>query len=181
MKRLLTILAVLLISVGVANAQTQEVWGQPEGLFETSLTKDQLWSNLKRWVATSFKSYKHTVDMEDKDAGTMIIKFNSFDESFGLYTSLKLSATLQIDVKDNKWRYKISDAEFALAPNSRLDNISYMSTSSLERAKSELEAAQDLSYRISIPDGLQYNITRYTKQLKGIPQYKNLKMKLREK
>jgi len=181
MNKLITTLAALLIFVGLANAQTQDVWGQPEGVYESSLTKDQLWSNLKRCIATSFKSYKHTVDMEDKEAGTMIIKFNSFDESFSSYTSLTLSATLQIDVKDNKWRYQITDTEYSLAPNSSLDNISYMSTSSLEKAIDELEVAKNLSYNTSIPNGLQSNINRYNEKLQGIPQYKKPKDEIKGK
>ena len=176
MKKLLLLLTILIIGIGESVAQSSANGiGATEGVYESSMTKAQLWSNLKRWVATSFGSYKHTVDMEDKEAGTMIIKFNSFDERFKIYTSLKLSATLQIDVRDNKWRYKISDAEYALAPNSNLDNISYMSTSSLQRAETELESAQDLSYNVSIPDGLEYNITRYSEKLSGIPQYKKPK------
>lgn len=50
-----------------------------------------------------------------------------------------------------------------------------MSSQSLQKAKSELEAAQDLSYRNSIPDGLSYNIKKYSEKLEGIPQYKKPK------
>ena len=63
--------------------------------------------------------------MEDKEGGTLIIKFNKFDEiGASSYVSLRIDATIQVDIKDKKYRYKISDASFILAPNSKCDNIS---------------------------------------------------------
>lgn len=142
-------------------------------VIESNLLKDKLWANLKKWIAKEFVSYKYTVDMEDRDNGTIILKFNSFDEcGAGAFVDLSINATLQVDVKDKKYRYLISDAYFKLKPNQICDNMKFLSTSFLEQAKINLEAAQNLGGRNEIPDGLDYYESYYNDKLQNTPKFK---------
>ena len=143
---------------------------------ECHLNKSVLWSNLKRWISKKFTSYKYTVDMEDKEGGTLIIKFNKFDEiGASSYVSLRIDATIQVDIKDKKYRYKISDASFVLAPNSKCDNINYLPTRILEMASLSLQAARNLSSNTDIPKGLDFLIKYYGEKLSNTPKYKKPK------
>lgn len=141
MKKILFSLLLAVIAVG---ASAREIAGvvftttandcnsdSDKKVIECNLSKAKLWTNLKKWIAKEFVSYKYSVDMEDREGGTIVIKFNSYEErGAGAFVDLTLNATLQIDVKDNKYRYSISDASYELKPNSICNNISYLSGSS---------------------------------------------------
>lgn len=114
--------------------------------------------------------------MEDKEGGTLIIKFNKFDEiGASSYVSLRIDATIQVDIKDKKYRYKISDASFVLAPNSKCDNISYLPTPILDMAYLSLQAARNLSSNTDIPKGLDFLKKYYGEKLSNTPKYKKPK------
>ena len=74
---------------------------------ETDLSKDQLYGNLKAWIASNFSKGKMTMDLDDVSNGRVIIKFkeNPSFESLGMVRSSELQYFLQIDVKANKFRY----------------------------------------------------------------------------
>jgi len=144
MRQLLLSIA-LLLSMS-AGAQVKS-YGTKDGVYEEivncELTKAQLWSNLKRWIATSFVSYKHTVDMEDREAGTVIVKYN-IKEYASTYTDAITTATLQVDVKENKFRIRISDPSFGLKPNGMAKDTSWMPEEDLEEVIAEMEACVTL-------------------------------------
>lgn len=177
MRKILLLSIALLLSLSAgAQAGSFGKAGVYEIVVNCDLDKAQLWSNLKRWVSVTFVSYKHTVDMEDKEAGSMVVKYN-FSDDLGAYTLAKISAVLQVDVKDKKYRIRISDPSFGVKPNSRLDgDISWMSTSVLETAKAEMEAAQNLiSGGITSFDDLQTTIGAYTTLRDRTPKYRKPK------
>ena len=109
MKKILLFFAGLLFSVS-AYSQQDNYFIQK--VVETPLSKEAMWTNLKKWVSATFNNSKYVVDFEDKDAGLLTIKCKqSLD---GLNTSvsygvLQLSAntSITIDVKDEKYRYRI--------------------------------------------------------------------------
>lgn len=174
MRKILLAMMLAVIAVG-ANAQgTGNPLDESGRIVQCNLSKDKLWSNLKKWVAKEFVSYKYTVDMEDKDAGTLILKFNNFDErGGGAFLSLTINATLQIDVKENKYRYSISNASFKLTPNSMCDNLTYASTPFLKRAKLEMVCAENIIRAgTEIPSMIDFVESYYGEKLKKTPKYK---------
>ena len=146
MKRIF--IAALICIVGAMFAKAQ---GEPDfSGFETEekvtseLTKSSLWINLKKWVSSSFSSYKHVVDMEDKDAGVLIIKLKSGLEYPASHNwSAQYEATYQIDERENKYRIKVYNNSVHVEPH--LGDVEMMSTSSLKVAKNELEKVIDIS------------------------------------
>lgn len=190
MKKYLFILLLLFATVDVcpqslkfpslSDMERSKSMGKPTDengcIVQCDLNKSSLWSNLKQWISKEFTSYKYTVDMEDKEGGTLIIKFNKFDEiGASSFVALRLYATLQVDIKDKKYRYKISDARFELSPNSRCDNISYLPNAILDKAYESLQAARNLSSNTDIPEGLAFLRKYYNDKLSNTPKYKKPK------
>jgi len=182
MRKILLLSIALLLTMG-ASAQVVSD-GTKDGVYvevvNSELSKVQLWSNLKRWVATTFVSYKHTVDMEDKDAGTMIVKYNATSGA-GTYTEAVVNAVLQVDVKENKYRIKIYNPSFKLRPNSRAKYLQNITTTSLlENAKIELKAAENVLYMgVGSYEELLATTDFYKTQKEKTPKY--LKPKDEEK
>lgn len=73
-------------------------------------TKSQLFSNAKVWMANTFVSSKDVIQSEDKEAGNIIGKgFTKVYFKSMVTIERNDYFTIQIDVKDNKYRYKIHD------------------------------------------------------------------------
>lgn len=74
---------------------------------ETSLSKDQLYSNVKAWIASTFSEDKMTIDLEDKSSGKSIIKFEELPnfDYLGMKRESILQYFLQVDERENKYRY----------------------------------------------------------------------------
>ena len=101
------------ISQNDENTTTQSTqidgeFGSEVKIVTTQLSKSELWINAKKWISSSFNNYKHTVDMEDKESGTIILKINSSD-NVSAYLTYKINATLKIDIRENKYRYSFSN------------------------------------------------------------------------
>jgi len=81
-----------------------------EGIVETpNLTKVDLYNNAKQWFVDYFKSSKDVIQNEDKDQGRIVGKGIIFisrkdNGSKGDYND---EITIQVDVKDGKYRYRI--------------------------------------------------------------------------
>ena len=94
-----------------------------EEVVPSNLSQPILWINLKKWISSSFSKYNYVVDIEDKDAGLMIVKWSAGPyHSFSMYTAITFQATFQIDVRDKKYRIKIYDA-FADTEPDHLDHL----------------------------------------------------------
>ena len=108
MKRM--ILLICVFSCTYVFSQTNDYYKQE--IIETELSKDNMCKNLKMWVSASFNNSQSVIDYEDKDSGTMVIKFK---QSFGgnskavkrAAIDLLSNISITIDVKDNKYRYTI--------------------------------------------------------------------------
>ena len=73
----------------------------------SDLNKEQLYGNLKAWIASNLSSNKVDVDLDDIVNGKVIVRFEltrSF-ESLTMTRSSDLQYYLQVDVKDQKYRY----------------------------------------------------------------------------
>ena len=81
--------------------------------------------------------------MEDKDAGILVVKWNSgVVNPYSRYWTAKYEATFQIDVRDNKYRIKIYNSSAYTKPANM--DIKNMSTSSLNYAMKELETIVEI-------------------------------------
>lgn len=145
MKKSILILLLCLTNVVYVMAQDVNKNGfEYEEVVPSDQSKAILWINLKKWVSSNFSSYQHVVDMEDKDAGIMIIKWNSGQESpSSSYWTVQYNATYQIDVRENKYRIKIYNSNAHVKPN--IGNVKTMSTSSLRLAQDELKKVIGIS------------------------------------
>lgn len=136
MKKCLLLFSVLLVTLAV-NAQTDF----KEEVVETTLTKEVMWNNLKKWVSSSFNSSKHVVDLEDKENGVLVVKYTTNIPCFVQVIELTGESTMQIDVRDNKYRIRLSEQNVVIKPNIR--NSSDMSVSDLNQAISDLEFIEE--------------------------------------
>lgn len=154
------------------------MFGNESEVVLTELSKSEMWINAKKWISSSFKDYKHTVDMEDKESGTIIIKFTFQGTSRWKFINHIIDATLEIDVRDNKYRYTFSDVTYRLEPSDIINNgnFTYWSNYLLETAKSYLEAAEVLTEKgPAIDSSLQNDVKNYQNVLDNTVKYKNEK------
>lgn len=75
---------------------------------EINLTKDDLFGNAKRWIASNFNSYKNTINYEDKEAGE-ISGVGEFGFKSGMIFGAKYKYS--ISIREAKWRLKIDNIE----------------------------------------------------------------------
>lgn len=176
-----TFIAIMLMSLMTMGVRAQNKLIQAEEVVETNCSKDIMWVNLKKWASTQFNKYKYAVDLEDKEAGCFIVKWSSsFASKTSNYVSLTASATYQIDVKDNKYRIKISDVRVKVDPN--VGNTSSMSYIELRTAQADLEFVVEISTSYFnesmswiIDEKFDSIISEYSNKLLGLSQYANKK------
>ena len=72
-----------------------------------NLTINESYPKIKSWVATNFVSANDVIQLDDKENGKMIIKGNTivWVKSVGLNVDMRVSFSLTIDVKDERFRY----------------------------------------------------------------------------
>ncbi len=160
------------------NSQSGGEFGREFEIVQTQLTKSEMWINAKEWISSSFKDYKHTVDMEDKESGTIILKFAFYGSSSWDFIDYTIKASLKIDVRDNKYRYTFSDVTYSLEPSEIIKdgNYTYWSSYLLETSKSYLEAARAITNKGPIVDSsLQNDVKNYKTVLDNTIKYKNEK------
>lgn len=128
-------LILLLLVTFAFSANAQDI--KMSEVIETNVSKDLMWINLKKWISSEFNSYDHVVDLEDKENGIIIIKWKNptvLDPSE--FLKLIISSTIEIDIKDNKFRYIVSDGQVLATPN--IDDPSRMTTSSINLAENDI-------------------------------------------
>lgn len=74
-------------------------------------TKDELYSYSKIWLAKAFNSSKSVIQLDDKEAGSIICKGQLLNEEKLRTSTVHYDSkyTLEITVRDNKYRIKIYD------------------------------------------------------------------------
>lgn len=76
-------------------------------------TKIELYANARQWFIDYFKTYKDVIQNDDKDAGLIVGKgvlTFEYRSSWGKINEFD-QITIQIECKDNKYRYRIYDQE----------------------------------------------------------------------
>jgi len=125
----------------VSKASSMPLCFDYEEINYLKLSKAELWQNLRAWVSRSF-STRFVIDTEDKEVGRMIVKFTSNtkeDALSGFY--FNLNSTLQIDVREGRYRIKLYDnnVEHHLSDK----DYSYYSRQILLNIRETLEGVQN--------------------------------------
>lgn len=150
---LLLLLSLLPISAQVDGTQIESKESKYlfkfEEVFPSNIPKSVMWLNLKKWVSSSFNKYKYVVDIEDKDAGLMIIKWSAGPyHSFSMYTAITFQATFQIDIRDKKYRIKVYDA-FADTEPDHLDHLHGATRKYLKMIEEDLKKAKEICRKLN--------------------------------
>ena len=169
MKKCLLLFSVLLVTLAV-NAQADF----KEEVVETTLTKEVMWNNLKKWVSSSFNSSKNVVDLEDKENGVLIIKSRFSIPSFAKILDLRAEPVLQIDVRDNKYRIRLSDEYINIGPD--LSSRDGLSSDELREMANDLELIVNVvkTERVLVYD-ISPMIEEQTEIFNGMQKFKNEK------
>lgn len=160
---------VALFASAQMNAQIVTGFTDTSEVVETGLTKSEMWVNLKTWVSLTFNNYEHSVDMEDQESGTMIVKWNipikdifahgswgAVSEIYGTEYGI-----IKVEVKDGKYRWTTMGCNITI----REANFEY----------------KNLIGSYSIPVQITEKINKLEQELKGIPKYKNEKDEAKDK
>lgn len=168
-------LILLLLVTFAFSANAQDI--KMSEVIETNVSKDLMWINLKKWISSEFNSYDHVVDLEDKKNGIIIIKWKNptvLDPSE--FLKLIISSTIEIDIKDNKFRYIVSDGQVLATPN--IDDPSRMTTSSINLAENDINFFLNLigdNEMIIIDEDFKAQVNYYKQEIDNLPKYKNEK------
>lgn len=109
MKTLLLFTAFLFIQ-SISFGQTEKV--EIKIIDSIPVTKQELYTRARAFIAYSFKNSKNVIQMDDKEAGKIICKGSMTPPSKGTFNMTyqnNVDFTLTIDVRDNKYRAVISD------------------------------------------------------------------------
>lgn len=110
MKKLFFILAILLPLVMMA--QDAEPLTISEVIQVEGKSKAEIYSGLRIWVATTYKSAQKVIQMDDKESGTLIIKAIFNYKKGGMFYSAyegHVSYTLKLQAKDGRFRAEMSN------------------------------------------------------------------------
>ena len=120
-----------------------------EEVVPSNIPQSVMWLNLKKWVSSSFNNYKYVVDIEDKDAGLMIIKWSAGPyHSFSMYTAITFQATFQIDIREKKYRIKVYDA-FADTEPDNIDHMYGATRKYLKMIREDLEKTKKICNKLN--------------------------------
>jgi hypothetical protein len=123
----ITLLLFTIISINSSLSYGQEFEMEEKtitGIFEMeSKTKSELFSSINKWISINYNSAKDVIHLNDKEAGTIIVKgiievkykylFKTIypNSPHRDYKTTKLNHLIEINVKDSRYRvvYRITD------------------------------------------------------------------------
>lgn len=183
MKKLIFTFIVCLLAI-TANAQSDyselyESVTQTKQYECNGKTKEELWHNLKRWVALTFNSYKFVTDMEEEKSGEMILKVTLSPDYRPLkYWNLKFHTTIDIVVQDGIYTMFLKNGKFECAATDRMNSVNRFTPSViLDDMLAESNALKDImgyDGDCSI-EHVYFNINFYSKQMNNTPKYRKPK------
>ena len=174
MKRYFFIYLLALITLG-AKAQSDLFIEDNWKVVSTNNNKATLWGNLKRWISDEFSSYEYTVDMEDKEEGMIIVKISTYENYFLKFHGLYMYMSLQVDVKDNKYRYKIFNSNYQITRNNLYSTVNNMPSYLVNTFYKEDVFASISNSNLNIPITIENKKKFINYRFKTTPKYKNNK------
>lgn len=98
-------------------------------------SKDEIYLSVRKWIAQTFRSAKAVIELDDPDSGTLIGNGTVQEPCDAcLYSVADVLFTMQIDVKDNKFRISFSNLQRRSSEGSKQIITQY----SLEKTKPKL-------------------------------------------
>lgn len=142
---LLTLFIALFVNVSASDLKSLN----KEIIEEGNLSKKEYWINLKSWISSNYARYDRVVDMEDAEAGTLVLKTTTSIpvKSVLLYNNqgdFLLDFSVKIDCRDNKFRITVTDVCESFKVAKGIDYSLY-SSESLTKISSELELIVHMS------------------------------------
>ncbi len=106
MKRTITIIALIAFIAGCASMQTiSPEMREVVTIEEHNFSQDEAYERLMRWVAQTYNSANDVVQLDDKEAGTIIVKGAVDVTRSMMMVSYPASYTTTIDVRDQRVRF----------------------------------------------------------------------------
>lgn len=84
--------------------QATEVDKKTEDVVDVKLSKSEIFNKCLQWMATTFVSSKHVIELQDSAQGVII--GNGIVDASWQSMSFVINFTLRIDIKDQKYRFK---------------------------------------------------------------------------
>jgi Domain of unknown function (DUF4468) with TBP-like fold len=84
--------------------QATEMDKKTEDVIEVKLTKAEIYNKCLQWMATTFVSSKHVIELQDSAQGVII--GNGIVDASWQSMAFVINFTLRIDIKDQKYRFK---------------------------------------------------------------------------
>lgn len=143
-KYLFALLVCVMAFAAPATAQNVEF----EKIVENNISKGNLCSNAQKWGSTNDPMCERNIDVLNFETGNLIISVEvrnkKRESSDTKYLTYKFKFSVNIDCKDNKYRYIISSPSVLVGADNNI-NISHLSTKQLFEYRDELEAVARIS------------------------------------
>jgi len=111
MKKVMFLAVMAMLSISLISAQDNLSFNKVIQVDSTK--KDIIYTGIKQWLSMNFVSSKKVIDLDDKDAGLIIVNALT-DYNYGKLSYLAyngyLKYTIKIQIKDN--RYKVDVTNF---------------------------------------------------------------------
>lgn len=112
--RTTSLIGLLLILLSIVSIAQDKLPKNTISIDNTS--KNELYNRAKKWTANNFRSSKDVIQLDDKEAGKIIIRgitvYNAPAFNPGTAYSGNIIFTFSFDCKDGKYKYEYTDAEF---------------------------------------------------------------------
>jgi hypothetical protein len=116
-KRLLTLISIQILLLGCVSKQpaTPQEMNHEFIVEYTDISKPVLFDRTLKWIANNFRSAKQVVEYQNIESGSIIGNGITFVQVEGALLGVNLEFTMNIDVKDEKVRYRFSNFYYTVS------------------------------------------------------------------
>ncbi len=109
MKKILLFTLIIVLMTSLVHAQEgKNKFPEYQDVIQVDKTSDEIYSNLKSWIATTFNSANDVIQLDDVTNKKIIIKgISTFAYKRMVTINGKVFFTLTLEAKDNRFRYTI--------------------------------------------------------------------------
>lgn len=173
---------IILISVYLIaslSAYSQETLTYTDVVTVEGVSKDELYNRANLWFATSYNNSKAVLQLENKIEGQIIGKatmpykpkiYNASERTIG-----KIDYTIKIFLKDNRYKYEITDFIHVPTGNSSFGGLSFGVITTAEKSPIQ-HSGQFKSWNDKVWSDIKSQIEQYI-----IPLVENLKIAMQQK
>ena len=110
MKKVMFLAVMAMLSISLISAQDNLSFNKVIQVDSTK--KDIIYTGIKQWLSMNFVSSKKVIDLDDKDAGLIIVNALT-DYNYGKLSYLAyngyLKYTIKIQIKDNRYKVEVTN------------------------------------------------------------------------